>query len=286
MSNNKVILVTGGTGKQGGAVARNLAKQGFRVKALTRNTESSNARRLEEMNICLIKGDLNDVTTYREHLKDVDGIFSVQTYVNGIAKELHQGIALASIAKEYGVRHFLYSSILGFECCKGVPHIENKFKIEEHIKKAGLPFTIVRPASLYENFMIPQVKNGILKGKLVQPVKESTLLQYISTEDIGKAATKIFLNPEDYLGKTIPLAVEQYTSGEVAGLFSSVLNRKMKFEKLPALITRIFLGRSLYGMFKLVEENNNFSIEDVDATRQEITDWISLSKWVENNFKE
>ena len=161
MINNKTIFVTGGTGKQGGAVASNLALKGFTVKVLTRNTTSAKAQILKKLNIQLVKGDLNNVDTYREHLKDVYGIFSVQTFENGIEKEIKQGIALATLAKEFGVMHFLYSSVVGAQLNTGVPHIDSKFKIEKYIRQLGLHFTIIRPTSLSENFLLPQVKNGI-----------------------------------------------------------------------------------------------------------------------------
>lgn len=285
MTNNKTIFVTGGTGNQGGAVARNLALQGFTIKVLTRNTNSANAQNLKKLNIQLVKGDLNKMDSYREHLKDVDGIFSVQTFENGIQKEIKQGMALATLAKEFGIMHFLYSSVAGAHLNTGVPHIDSKFVIENHIRQLGLPFTIIRPTSLYENFLIPQVKKGILKGTLTQPINRDTIQQFIAAEDIGKASVKIFQNREMYLGKTIPLAAEQLSTQEVADIFSTVLNKKIEYKKLPVLIIRLFLDNNLYKMFKWINESSIFLKEDVDSTRKEFPSLLSLKSWIEINFK-
>ncbi|MEP7267888.1 MAG: NmrA/HSCARG family protein [Saprospiraceae bacterium] len=285
MTNNKTIFVTGATGNQGGAVARNLAQQGFTVKALTRNADSANAQNLKKLNIQLLKGDLNNTLSYCEHLKDVDGIFSVQTFENGIEREIKQGIALATLAKEFGIKHFLYSSVLGADLNTKVPHFDSKFEIENHIRKLGLPFTIIRPASLYENFLIPQVKNGILKGNLTQAINRDTIQQYIAAEDIGKASVKIFQNREIYLGKTIPLATEHISTQEAADIFSDVFGKKIKYQKLPTLITRIFIGNNLYKMFKWINEKSIFLKEDVDSTRKEFPNLLSLKNWIEINFK-
>ncbi len=285
MTNNKIIFVTGGTGKQGGAVARNLLQQGFIVKVLTRNPDSPKALNLKKLNIQLVKGDLNNADTYREHLKDVYGIFSVQTFENGIEKEINQGITLATLAKEFDVKHFLYSSVFGANLNTGVPHIDSKFKIENHIRQTELPFTIIRPTSLYENFLITQVKKGILKRKLVQPINRNTIQQYIAAEDIGKAAAKIFQNRDMYLGKTIPLATEQLSTQEVADTFSIVLNKQIEYKKLPVLITRLFLGENLYKMFKWMNEKSFFPKEDVELTRKEFPNLLSLKSWIEMNFK-
>ena len=277
--------MTGGTGNQGGAVARNLTQQGFIVKVLTRNPTSIKSENLKKMNIEVVKGDLNNADTYREYLKNVYGIFSVQTFENGVEKEINQGITLATLAKEFGVKHFLYSSVFGADLNTGVAHMESKFKIENHVKQIGLPFTIIRPTSLFENFLIPQVKKGILKGKLVQAINRNTVLQYIAAEDIGKAAVKIFQESERYLGKTIPLATEQLSTQEVADKFSEVLNKKIEYKKLPVLITRLFLGKNLYKMFKWMTEISSFQKEVVDLTNKEFPNPVSLKTWIERNFQ-
>ena len=284
MTNTKTIFVTGGTGNQGGAVARTMAHQGFTIIALTRNPNSTKALQLKNENIQVVKGDLNNADTYGKYLKDVYGIFSVQTFENGIEKEITQGITLATFAKNFGVRHFLYSSVFGANLNTGVPHVESKLKIENHIKKIGLPFTIIRPTSLFENFLIPQVKKGILKGKLIQPISRNTVLQYIAAQDIGTAAAKIFQNSDTYFGRTIPLATEQLSTEEVADKFSMVLNKKVEYKKLPVLITRLFLGKNLYKMFKWMNEKSSFQKIDLDLTKKEFPNALSLESWIEMNF--
>lgn len=285
MTNNKTIFVTGGTGNQGGAVAKNLSLHGFTVKALTRNPNSAKSLSLKKLNIELVKGDLDDADTYREHLRDAYGIFSVQSFENGVQKEIQQGITLATLAKELDIKHFLYSSVMGAHLHTGVPHMDSKFKIENFIRQNELPFTIIRPTSFYENFLIPQVKKGILKGKLVQPIDRNTIQHYIAAEDIGNVAAKIFLNRNEYVGKTIPLATEQLSTQEVADTFSEVLNKKIEYKKLPVLITRLFLGKDLYKMFKWVNEKSILSKEDIHTTKKEFPGMLSLKDWIEINFK-
>lgn len=285
MTDSKTIFVTGGTGNQGGAVARSLSQHGFTVKVLTRNPDSAKSLSLKKLNIELVKGNLNNADTYREHLRDVYGIFSVQSFEEGVDKEINQGITLATLGKELGTQHFLYSSVFGAPLNTGVPHMDSKFKIENYIKQTGLPFTIIRPTSLFENFLIPQVKKGILKGKLIQPINRDTIQQYIAAKDIGNAAAKIFLNSHEYLGSTIPLATEQLSTQEVADTFSKVLNKKIEYKKLPVLITRLFLGKGLYKMFKWMNEKSIFLKEDIEATRKEFPGLLSLKDWIAMNFK-
>jgi uncharacterized protein YbjT (DUF2867 family) len=148
MNNSKTIFVTGGTGNQGGAVAKNLLQNGFTVKVLTRNPESANAQNLKRLNAEIIKGDLDNPDSFSDHLKDVDGIFSVQASDN-VKKEIKQGVTLANLAKELNIKHFVYTSLAPVEMHTGVPHFESKLVIENHIKSIGLPYTIIRPSELF-----------------------------------------------------------------------------------------------------------------------------------------
>ena len=219
------------------------------------------------------------------HLEGVHGIFSVQHFTEGVDKEVAQGIALANLAKEMGIRHFLYSSALGANLHSGVPAFESKFKIENHIQSLGIPYTILRPASLFDNFLIPQVKKGILKGKLVQPINRETVIQYVACDDIGKAALRIFQHTELFLNKAIPLSEEQLSTGEVAAVFTRTLNRPVEYKRLPDLIVRIFLGRNLYSMFKWVNGESHVDKKDIETSKALFPDLQNLSSWIKQHFQ-
>jgi uncharacterized protein YbjT (DUF2867 family) len=283
MQNSKTIFVTGATGNQGGAVAHSLLKNGFRVKALTRNPDSPSAQNLKKINAEIIQGDLNNPDTFRNHLKDIDGIFSVQTFENGIDKEIRQGIALADLAKEYSVKHFLYSSTLGANLNTGIPHWESKFKIENHVRN-NLPFTIIRPASLFENFLIPEVRKRIEKGNLVSPINKHVVQQFVSSKDIGEVSADIFKNSGKYAGKTISLVAEEADMLKVSAIFSEVLGKEIKYQKLPMLITRLVMGKNLYKMFKWVNKNGGVFPEDEKAFGTENPVPTELKQWIRLNF--
>jgi uncharacterized protein YbjT (DUF2867 family) len=55
-----LILVSGATGNQGGAVARRLLKRGFRVRALRRDTQKPEAQALTKGGAEVVRGDLNN----------------------------------------------------------------------------------------------------------------------------------------------------------------------------------------------------------------------------------
>lgn len=286
MSLQKLIFVTGGTGKQGGAVTRNLVAQGYAVRALTRNPKSVKCAELQQLGVECVKGNLNEVDTYREYVRNAFGVFSVQTFEKGVKREIEQGKTLANLAYQFGVKHFIYSSVAGADLHTGIPHFESKYEIEEHIKKIGLPYTILRPASLYENFLFPQVKRSILKGKLLQPTNRETLLQFVSCEDVGRMAVKAFDDPDTYLYQTITLASEALTTVQVADLFSAELNMPVAYKKLPWAVTRFILGKDVYKMFTWFNKGNNMADMEQLYHFRETQDPLRLKEWIGNHFKD
>src|SRR6266404_4875724 len=112
MTNNRTILITGVTGNQGGAVAQALQGSGFSLRGLTRTPESERAAALACHGVDIVKGDLDDEATLRRALAGAWGIFSVQNSLEaGVEREEAQGKRLATLAREAGVEHFVYTSV-------------------------------------------------------------------------------------------------------------------------------------------------------------------------------
>ena len=209
----------------------------------------------------------------------------VQFPHGGVEKEIERGLNLINMAKEKNVKHFLYSSIAGADIESGVPIWESKHRIENYLKKTKIPYTIIRPNLLFETFLFPRIKNGILNGKIASPVNKDKLQQFIACQDIGKISVDIFSNPDKYLGKTITLGTEQFNLDQIAELFSKVLGRKIEYRKIPMLITRMVMGKDLYKMFKWVNQNNTIFLENIEEYRMEHPDYLTFKKWIEINFK-
>ena len=182
----RTVFVTGATGNQGGAVVRNLLNKGIHIRALTRDPSTDRARQLAQQGVEVITGNLDEPSGFREHVRGADALFSVQSQSKGKQREIQQGIDLANIASEMGVSHLVYTSVAGAHMNTGIPHFDSKLVIEEHIKSIGIPYTILRPASLFENFLMPQVKSRVYKGKLVTPLAPATIQQMVASEDVGQ----------------------------------------------------------------------------------------------------
>jgi hypothetical protein len=150
---NQVILVTGATGRQGGAVARSLLGSGFAVRSLVRDPQKPGAEALAGAGTELARGDLDDPASIERALEGAYGVFSVQNFFQaGYEGEIRQGTSLADVAKAAGVSHFVYSSVGSAHRETGISHFESKRHVEEHVLSTGIPYTIVRPVFFMHNW--------------------------------------------------------------------------------------------------------------------------------------
>ncbi len=226
----QTILVTGATGQQGGAAARHLLKEGWKVRALVRDANKPAAQALAKRGVELVKGDLYDRVSVDVALKDVYGAYSVQNFWLkdvGYNGEVRQGTMLADAAKAAGVRHFIYSSVGAAHRGMGQAHFASKWEIEQHIQKFQLPYTILRPVAFMDNYkwQRPQILNGTFTGWGLPPSKT---LQLIAVDDIGAFVALAFANPEQFLGRTIELAGDELTIPQIAATFTSVIGRPVQ----------------------------------------------------------
>jgi uncharacterized protein YbjT (DUF2867 family) len=255
VNTDKTILITGATGRQGGAVIRHLAPKGWKLRALTRNTNSAAAQDLAHQGVEIVQGDLENPASLESAAHGAYGVFSVQDFwAVGAKREVQQGKNLAEAAKKAGVLHFVYSSVGGAERNSGIDHWESKWEIEKHIRRLGLPATMLRPVAFMENYYVDQVEIGILKGKLMDPIRADKPYQTIATDDIGAFAALAFERPGDFIGLELEIAGSELTNPEAAQVFSRVLGKPVKFRKLPMPVVRLFLGKEFYQMFRWFNE--------------------------------
>ena len=237
---DKTILVTGSTGQQGGAVARHLLKDGWKVRAFVRDEKKESAIELEKSGAELFKGDMNDSESLDKAMDGVYGVFSIQNFwEHGYDGELNHGKAVADAAKKANVQHFLQSSVGGAERNTKLPHFDVKFEIEKYLKSLNLPVTVIRPVFFMENFKTwfkPVEADG--KLTLNMAMKADTKLQMIAVDDIGAISAKIFDNPDKFIGKEIELAGDELTMPEVAALYETNTGKKTEFVELPVSVIR------------------------------------------------
>src|SRR5436190_1359492 len=238
MANEKVVLITGATGKQGGATIRHLAKQGgFKLRAMTRKPDSDAAKAVAALGAELVAGDLNDAASLERAVAGAWGVFSVQnTWEAGVEQEEEQGKRLAKVARDKGVQHFVYTSVGSADRKTGIPHFDNKFRVEQTIKQLGFPsHVILRPVFFMENLPAPWFLNG---DKLVTALKPETKLQMVAVEDIGKFSAKAFTEAAKFKGVELEYAGDAVTMPEAAAALSELTGKTITYQQIPIAAVR------------------------------------------------
>jgi uncharacterized protein YbjT (DUF2867 family) len=273
----KTILVTGATGKQGGAVLRHLREKGFTVRALTRDPDSPKARGLVGHGTEVVRGDLNDSGSLSRALDGVDGVYFVQPVSQD---EVRQGNSLIDAIKQTRVSHVVYSSVAGADRKSGVPHFETKNQIEERLRGTGLHHTILRPAYFMENWL--GMRDRIENGALSLPLKPETRLQMIAVDDIGGFAALAFEKPRHWDGRAVELAGDELSMTELAQAFTRMTGRDVRYEQTPWDEFEKQAGPDLTIMYRWIEDQGFRA--DTSALRQEYSNLTSFDRWLNSSW--
>jgi uncharacterized protein YbjT (DUF2867 family) len=236
------ILVTGATGQQGGAVARELLAAGHSVRAMTRKPDGDAAQALAALGAEVVSGDLDDTASLRAALDGVWGVFAVQnSWEAGIEGEEKQGKRIAQLAKDAGVQHFVYTSVGGAEKNTGIPHFDNKFRVEETVRSLGFPsHTVLRPVFFMENFLSPWYKPALDEGNLAISMPPGTKLQMVAVADIGKYGRMAFEQHDEMNGKAIEIASDDVTMPRAAEIIGKASGKSISFFQVPIEEVRKF----------------------------------------------
>lgn len=225
--NQQLIAVTGATGQQGGAVARHLLSEGWKVRALTRDVSKSAAKALTAAGAEVFRADNDDRASLDAAFQGAYGVFSIQNYWLpnvGSEGEVRQGKAIADAAKAAGVQHLVYSSVGAAHRGMGQAHFASKYEIEQYIRSLGLPHTILRPVYFMENlnWNRAQITNGTHYGLGLRLEKG---IQMIAVDDVGAFAALAFEDRPGFISQTLELAGDELTEPQIAEAFTRVIGR-------------------------------------------------------------
>jgi len=255
-----LILVTGATGAQGGAAARELLQRGYAVRFLTRQVESPRARELIHLGAQAVTGSFDDPASLDAASRGVAGVFSVQLPdASHTDSERRHGFALIEAAARNGVTHYVHTSVSCAGRHESFPRWQegywsrkywtDKWDVEQAVRAAGFRnWTVLRPAFMMENFAEPKAAfmfPHLASGEIATALRSSTRMQLIAADDVGAFARAAFEEPEKYHGQNIELAAEALTMPEVAGILARLSGRPVVSRELTpdqAISRGLFAG--------------------------------------------
>ncbi|WP_329255980.1 NmrA family NAD(P)-binding protein [Actinoallomurus sp. NBC_01490] len=234
---DRPILVTGATGKQGGATVRRLLAEGWPVRALVRDTTAPAAAALAAAGARLVRGDFDDPASLRPALDGAAALFGIPPLTDGPAGrgtdlEAARGRALIDAAAAAGIEQVVFSTVASASATSRGS--AGKALIEEYLHdNIALP-TVLRPVRFMTNYLgvgrtgIEGISGGVHRHLF--PPHEP--MQIIALEDIAEFAALAFADPARYAGRTLELAGDQPTPVEAAAAISEAIGVPVRYERL------------------------------------------------------
>jgi uncharacterized protein YbjT (DUF2867 family) len=283
MGQKLVVVVTGATGNQGGAVVKGLLERGHEVRAVTRDIDSAKARELARAGIPLVRASLEDTAALTKALEGATSLFAMTTpFGVGTEAETQQGISAANAAKAAGV-HLVFTSVGSANRRTGVPHFDSKGEVEEHIAKIGVRATILGPAYFMENLFFgkEQLASGIYAAAL-PPTRK---LAQIAVADIGAVAVRVLEDRDRFAGRRFDLASDDLTGNDVVAILSRVTGRPFSYFQVPLDVIRQRMGEDgakMYAWFDRVGytvDRAALRREFPDVAFHDFESWAKTQDW-------
>ncbi|MGY1807120.1 NmrA/HSCARG family protein [Blastococcus sp. SYSU D00669] len=235
MAGAGTVVVTGATGRQGGAVSRALLDRGWTVRALTRSPGSPRSRALARAGAQVVAADMDDPASLDRAFAGAHGVYSVQNFMtSGVDGEARQGRNVGAAARRAGVRHLVYGSAGTGERGTGIGSWEVKLDVEDHLRELGLPVTVLRPTAFME-LMTDRAFHPAAGVWYVWPKLAGWdfRVPWLSCRDLGVIAEKVFADPGRFVGQDLPLAADVRSLGECRELYARVAGRPPRRLPMP-----------------------------------------------------
>ncbi|MFO1061617.1 MAG: NmrA family NAD(P)-binding protein [Dongiaceae bacterium] len=221
-----MILVTGASGRSGGAVTRAVAARGGRVRTFVRRPEAAEAcRRNGAAEVAV--GTLESDAEVRAAMAGIERVYHVAPPFSP-AEEAYGRRLLAAAAAE-GVRHFVFHSVYHAQCTAMVHH-RLKLAVEVAVIESGLPYTVLQPAMYMQNIAVewPEI---VATGKYRRPYSPDVKMAVVDLEDVAAAAATV-LAGDAFVGGSFELSSAPALShAEMAEALSRELGRPVVAER-------------------------------------------------------
>jgi uncharacterized protein YbjT (DUF2867 family) len=305
MADEKLIVVAGATGAQGGGLVRAiLAKPelGFRVRALTRNAASDKAQALAAAGAEVVEADISDAESTRKAFAGAYGAYCVTFFWEHMSPdlEIQQATNMAKAAESAGLRHVIWSTLEDsrkwiplddnrmptlMERYK-VPHFDAKAEADAAFHESAVPVTYLLTSFYWDNF----IHFGMGPAKQADGVRAITFpmgdrkLPGIAAEDIGKCALGIFCDAGEWAGQRVGIASEHMTGQDMADGLAKAIGEPVAYNDVPPDVYRGFGFPGADDIGNMFQFNRDFSdvfcaARDVEVSRSLNPEMQSFADW-------
>jgi uncharacterized protein YbjT (DUF2867 family) len=220
------ILVTGATGRTGGAAIDELLKMGKSVRAYVRS-EGSAAADLRSRGVEIAVGDFTDIDAVRAAMEGVRSAYFLYPIAPGI---LGAAAYFAQAAKEAGVAAIVNMSQISARRDSDSHAAQDHWVSERVFDWSGVPTTHLRPTFFADWLLYPHFAKEIWSKKKIEFPFGNGRHAPIATDDQGRVIARILTDPEGHEGKIYKLhGPVEMNHAEIAEAISQVLGAKIEY---------------------------------------------------------
>lgn len=208
------IFIIGGTGTTGKVLVRLLHEAGENILVLARSEDK--AKPLQAKGVATVIGDLGSHAIIEEALTDVEKVFLLTAVFPGQVDLQNNFI---DQAKKAGIKHLVKFSAIGARHDSPINLAKWHAASEEHLKKSGIPYTIIQPHSFMQN-LLGSLDTIRSQGAIYQCMEDAKF-PMIDIRDIATFAFKV-LTEQGHEGKTYiltgPEAISMHEAADAIGV--------------------------------------------------------------------
>ena len=198
---NTLVLVVGATGFLGTEVCKQLTDAKRKVRGLVRKTSDPNTvRLLQRMGLETVIGDIKEPASLAKAMEGVDAVISTVSSTHSrqegddiVSVDLQGQLNVVDAAKNAGVRHFVYVSVIEFD--QEIPLQTAKRNVERHLRESSMNYTILRPAMFMDVWLSPALGFDYPHSKAKIYGDGQNKINWISLKDVATFAVSSLENP-------------------------------------------------------------------------------------------
>lgn len=247
----KVLVVFGGTGKQGGSVVEHVINdpelsQKYNVRCITRDVDSDKAKQLREK-VEVVQGDVNDRESLERALTGANTVFAMTTFdfsPNAREVEFGHAKAIADVAVEKGVEYIIFSTLPGISDISGGKYtrvfpFDAKAKAEQYIRGLPIRSAFFAPGAFMDNItphslFAPKLGSDGSWAISLSASPQMQLPMINAAGDSGKFVGAILAEPDKYEGNTLRAATALYSMDQIAASLSKMSGKTVVYKQDPS----------------------------------------------------